>query len=274
MIKAKQLLSCVLGLSMIVGSYNPTIASSVAVPIAGERIASATGRLATPAAATFVATFAPSKDNTLYEDLDGALSNGAGQYFFVGNTNQTANATRRGLIKFDLVGIPPFVSVVSATLYLTMSQTVAGPQPVRLHRALADWGEGDSKAGGMEGAGGSAAVGDATWIHSFYTTTLWATPGGDFVITATATTTVGAVGGYRWTSPSVVSDVESWLNSPATNYGWLLTGNEGSPMTAKRFNTKEHPSPSARPLLVVTYTVPHAAYLPIALGPPPKSLSQ
>ena len=41
-------------------------------------------------------TFTPAKDNTLYENLAGGLSNGAGQWFFAG---RTANSLiRRGLL--------------------------------------------------------------------------------------------------------------------------------------------------------------------------------
>src|SRR5262245_48154830 len=45
-------------------------------------------------------------DNTLYQDPSGNLSNGAGQHFFVGDTGQLTNNIRRGLIKFNLSGIP------------------------------------------------------------------------------------------------------------------------------------------------------------------------
>ena len=47
-----------------------------------------------------VVVLAASKDNTLYEDPNGALSNGQGMRFFAG---KTANGLiRRGLIAFDL----------------------------------------------------------------------------------------------------------------------------------------------------------------------------
>ena len=92
-----------------------------------------------------------------------------------------------------------------------------------------------------------------------------AAPGGDFAVTASATTTVGGVGAYAWSAPGVIADVQSWLSTPASNYGWLLAGNESTLMTAKRFNSKEHVTPSARPALVVAYSVPYAVYLPVTL---------
>lgn len=254
------LISHALGLSLILaGLHAPVAATSRAETTAASDPAAAS-------VTTFTATFGPSKDNTLYEELDGALSNGAGPYFFVGSTNQASNTLRRGLIRFDITGtIPAFAAVVSATLHLTMSQTATGPQPVRLHRATADWGEGASNASGSGGGGAPALPGDATWVHRFYATEFWGAAGGDFVITASATTTVGAVGTYAWGSADVISDVQSWLSAPATNYGWFLLGNESTLMTAKRFNTKEHMTPSTRPALVITYTVPNAVYLPVTL---------
>jgi hypothetical protein len=215
---------------------------------------------------TIVATLSPSKDNTLFEELDGALSNGAGPYFFVGSTAQASNTLRRGLIKFDITStIPSFATVVSATLHLNMSQTAAGPQPVRLHRATADWGEGASNAGGQGGGGAPSLPGDATWVHRFFSTEFWSAAGGDFVITPSVTTTVDAVGAYAWRDGGMLADIGGWLSAPATNFGWVVLGNETSLKTAKRFNSREHPTPSARPALVITYTVPHAAYLPVTL---------
>ena len=62
----------------------------------------------------------------------------------------------------------------------------------------------------------------------------------------------------------MTSDVQMWLDTPSTNDGWLLLGNEATSMTAKRFDTKENIDPNRRPLLVVTYLLlPHKTYLPI-----------
>ncbi len=209
----------------------------------------------------------PSADNTLYEDPNGTLSNGAGEYFFAGRTGPIGNnAIRRGVIRFELAGnIPSAATIVSVTLYLTMSRTTAGDEPVELHRLTASWGEGSSRATGEEGGGAPAAPGDATWIHRFYSSTPWTAPGGDFVVTASATTTVGSSGAYSWNGPGMVSDVQSWLMAPSTNDGWLLSGNETTPTTAKRFNTRENTAPETRPVLVVTYTLPHSVFLPLVL---------
>lgn len=98
-------------------------------------------------------TLEPAKDNTLFEDSAGALSNGAGQFLFSGVTNQPG--IRRAVLQFTVAGgaIPAGATVDSAVLTLHMSRTVAGPTTVGLHRLTTDSGEAGSDAAGAEGDG-------------------------------------------------------------------------------------------------------------------------
>lgn len=208
----------------------------------------------------------PSKDNTLYEDDAGSLSNGAGDYFFVGKTGN--GAIRRGVIAFDIAGhIPAASTIVSVTLKLNLSRASSGAQPITLHRLLTDWGEGTSNAAGQEGSGAASTSGDATWLHTFYDTDYWVMPGGDFSPTASATTMVDGIGPYTWgTTVAMVADAQLWLSSSEANFGWLLLGNEGRSRTSKRFNTRENSDPATRPLLIVEYLPRRRIiYLPIIL---------
>lgn len=200
-----------------------------------------------------------SKDNTLYGYESGLVSNGAGQHFFAGLTGVIDPTTiRRGLIAFDVAGnVPAGATIDSVTLTLSMSRThhASGPQPVNLHRVLADWGEGTSDAANNEGNGTDATTGDATWVYSFFDTVFWSTPGGDFSPTTSAGLTVDQVGFYTWgPTPRMRDDVQSWLDQPATNFGWMLRGNEGVIASAKRFDSRENPISADRPVLVVQYT--------------------
>jgi hypothetical protein len=206
-------------------------------------------------------TLGSSKDNTLYESAGGLLSNGAGQHFFAGRTNQLSGSIRRGLIAFDIAGaIPVGATILSVSLTLNMTQQPApggGPEVITLHKVLADWGEGTSIAAGNEGGGASASAGDATWLHRTFNTSLWGTPGGDFDATASGSQTVSGVGSYTWEStPEMVADAQLWLDSPTSNFGWAVLGNESTTQTAKRFDTKEHINPDARPQLNVSYLPP------------------
>ncbi len=101
-------------------------------------------------------TLDANKDNTLYEDLTGNLSNGMGENFFVGRTNLQTGSIRRGLVSFDVAGsIPANATIQSVTLRLNMSKSNVGDQAITLHRGLASWGEGASIAGGNGGGGGT-----------------------------------------------------------------------------------------------------------------------
>ena len=137
--------------------------------------------LAWPAlAAAEVVTLQATRDNTLFENATGALSNGAGEHLFAGATGD--KGVRRAVLAFDVADFIPAGSTIDSvrlTLNMNRSQR-AGAENFPLYRLLADWGEGTSVAAGQEGGGGPATTGDATWIHTFYASSFWATPGGDF----------------------------------------------------------------------------------------------
>ena len=204
-------------------------------------------------------TLDPAKDNTLYEEPNGLLSNGAGEYFFAGKTGSFNQfRVRRGLIAFDIAGgVPKGASITGATLTLHLSAAApgSGNQPIALHRLTADWGEGESDAGVPGGSGALAMAGDATWLHTFFDTDLWKSPGGDFDSNASATSLTGtALGEFpTWSSTEMIADVQTWLDDPTTNFGWLLFGNESEAQTARRFDTRENVEPSFRPMLEIEF---------------------
>jgi hypothetical protein len=195
-------------------------------------------------------------DNTLIESATGALSNGAGPAVFVGRNSQAADFRRRGLFQFDVAGgLPAGVIVTRAELSLMLTPSNPPPVEIGLHRVQAAWGEGASSASG--GSGAPSTPGDATWLHTFYDTAFWETPGGDFLTGASATIEVGDAGAVLWGStPAAIADVQAWLDFPESNHGWLLLGEEGAPTTAKRFASREAEDPATRPQLLVEYAAP------------------
>jgi hypothetical protein len=194
----------------------------------------------------------PSKDNTLYEydPAEGDHSNGAGFHFFAGENGM--GELRRGVLAFDIAATIPACSTITAvSLTMNMSMTPAGTLIVELHKVLADWGEGTSHAPMGEGDGASATPNDATWRHRFFDSVFWTTQGGDFSATVSASQSVGGVGQYTWSSAQMVADAQSWLDNPASNFGWLVLGDETAIATAKRFDTRESASP---PMLTIQFT--------------------
>jgi hypothetical protein len=155
--------------------------------------------------------------------------------------------------------------VVSATLKLRVTKTRAEKHTLVLHRVLVGWGEGrstPSTSGG--GGGGPAADGDARWLHTFFDTETWSSAGGDFDPEASAETSVAGNASWRWTSEQMAADIQQWLDDPASNYGWILVGNESANQTTKRFATRENSDEGHRPLLTVEYTGGEAPAAPAA----------
>lgn len=200
------------------------------------------------------------KDNTLYFLDPVTGSNGAGTRMFCG-TDLSASP-HRALMAFDIRSqVPAGSTIVSARLELTVAQTLAVALPCDLHRLTSDWGEQGSLASGGQGGGGTALPGDATWDYAFWPTTPWQTVGGggDFVATASASTVVGQVGRFSWSSAQLTADVQSMLDNPSSNFGWVLITDEVNIRTARAFHTREALNAPDRPALLITYLPPTAA---------------
>jgi len=204
-----------------------------------------------------VVTLPPMQDTTLYQENPESRSNGAGVYTFSGRTLN--GDLRRALVAFDVAAAIPAGAVInSASLTLHLSRTSrAGPESVALHRLLRAWGEGASDATAQEGTGAPATPQDATWAFSLVATqTRWTTPGGDYAATASAAVTVGVIGTYTWPStPELVADVQSWVDEPAGNFGWIVLSDESGGPSAKRFDSRENTSAAFRPALTLDYTL-------------------
>ena len=209
-----------------------------------------------PSAAAETVLIEASRDATLIENPDGALANGSGPALFVGRTGQDENGTRRALLYFDVAGAVPRRAIIeSAKLTVFMTPSNPEARTLRLHRVLADWGEGPSSSSG--GGGAESEPGDVTWVHTFYDSDLWVHEGGQFVARVSAELEVSGSDFYTWQSNRhVVQDVGLWKSAPGRNFGWILVGDETELQTAKSFASREHPDLTLRPVLEVSYRLP------------------
>lgn len=195
-------------------------------------------------------------DTTIFQESENA--SGADDGFFAGiNGNTGGFADRRALIQFDTSVIPPGAVIQQATLTLNVTRTVhAGVVTNSLFRLGNSWGEGTSTAPRGGGAGGPPTSGSATWISRFWNTIPWTSSGGDFAATPSASSEVGDVGVYSWTSAALAADVQSWVRTPVDNHGWILIAQGPDGITsAKRFASREFANAAQRPALSVTYDV-------------------
>lgn len=200
-----------------------------------------------------------SKDATLYEESSGFLANGAGEHVFSGLTNQTSTLNgRRGLFEFDIASsVPAGATIASAQLRIVVNKADrSGAETFTLHRVTTEWEEGATDAFGEEGTGEPAAPGSATWIHAVSPDVHWDTPGGDFEAMSSANLTLDDERAYTFGStPGMVADVQSWLDDPSANHGWLLLGPEPEPgpATVKRITSRDSAATSEHPALIVTF---------------------
>lgn len=205
-------------------------------------------------------TFGALKDATIYDDGN---ANGGGNFVFAGANG--LDVRLRSLLAFDLSGISPGSTITGVTLTLHQSLPPGAaadnraPNDVSLHRALADWVEGTSVptgGGGGEGIGFSSPVNGVTFsLRDVVGGMAWTNTGGDFVALASATTSVGDNGPYMWSGSGLVTDVQGWLNSPSTNFGWFLTMDDES-MPAKRFRSRQNADSTHLPALTIDFTPP------------------
>ncbi len=233
-------------------------------------------------------------DNTLYQTFGdivgtcfGDASNGAGRDIFAGLNGE--GEERRAVLRFDLGAIPAGSTITAVTLTLNVNKVAGaaqGPETFGLHRLTASWGEGTSNAndfppGFQGGDGAPASPTDATWCDRFFGTAPWTTEGGDFDPASSGATDVGTSfpAAVTWGSTAgMVADVQGWVDSPASNDGWILV-DDGAPArpagaggvavqgvspTARRFDSSEGPTPELRPQLVVTFTTQGITAVPTA----------
>jgi hypothetical protein len=197
-------------------------------------------------------TIPPSHDNSIFEGTDNR-SCGVGPLF----AGQTGGfGARRALISFDIAGsLPAGSTVTSVDLGVTVEGSGPGASAAdvySLYRLQADWGEENSPCD--TGVGGLAETGDATWSDRHYPTDAWLKPGGDFASSASGSAAMATLGPSSVPSQAgMVADVQSWLDQPSGNYGWIIVGAEAVSRSAREFDSREGAAP---PSLHVVFTPP------------------
>ena len=199
----------------------------------------------------------PVKDNSLIEYQYPQYSGGASQYIFVG-LEHFSLTPMRGLVDFNVAGSIPAGSTINSvsltvTMELTNSTTVVTPT-VGLHDVSQNWGQGTGIPQYFMPPFALTTTNDATWTNTFYPNQLWKTPGGDFSPTVSGTAVFGADGTTSTFSSTsqMVADVQSWLNNPSANYGWLMLGDE-TQNSGKMIGSMHSSNP---PTLTIDYTAP------------------
>lgn len=203
----------------------------------------------------------PSADATLLQ-VNPNNSSGGAEFF---NAGTTQNYMRnRALLQFDVAAaLPPGAQIIGASLRVEVVRSPRDGFEVALfglHPMMRSWGEGSAiptdNGGGL---GAPAMPGDATWLERFASSDPWAAPGGaagiDYAPSVSSSTLVYGTGAYEFEgTQEMVRDVQSWLNNPNANYGWMLiTEAEEMNFTARRFASRE--DFSGGPSLIIEYDI-------------------
>jgi hypothetical protein len=139
--------------------------------------------------------------------------------------SDAAGANAHGLIKFVMPAVPFGTKILQADLELTLDSVLVSrlPRSLSVHRVTRAWAD------------------STTWDS-----TLWSTPGGDYLATPAAVREIAGIN-TRYAFP-MLGLVEDWIKNPALNYGVLL---KPVGMTTARFAASD--GTGSRPFLVASY---------------------
>ena len=187
-------------------------------------------------------------------------NNGGSTTFFTGENGE--GGIMHALIRCDLPdAINERVTVAQVTLTLTTAGVAGGTTPPTaaiefLLPLTQPWGEGDKVGETMMTytVGQACTAGEATWNQSQCSITNWTTAGGTVGALSASTTSPALIGAnvtFTSASGGMVTDVQSWADTPASNYGWLMASSSSALGQAQRFNSSE--AGAGQPSLAVTY---------------------
>jgi hypothetical protein len=202
-------------------------------------------------------TLTPSADTAMMEDSPDNNFGLSTDLPVGGLRRTTASGTAlrcRALLRFPLDQIQAGAQVTAVTVTISVTREPSGQvaSQFELLRMVRDWTEG-TEVGQL---GAPASPGEATWLTSGFAD--WGKPGGgsgpDFAGSPSSSVTISALGKATFASTArLVSDVQTWVADPSSNFGWmLLSENESTPETARRIASRESAAAN-RPSLKIDF---------------------
>lgn len=210
--------------------------------------------LSTLSAATV--TLNPVADTSIMQNNP---NNSLGEQLSIPSGTTAGGAPTRVLLRFDpSATIPANAVITSVSLKMVVNKEnfVAPDAQFDLHRMLVSWAEGT----GLGQTGEPASAGETSWNKRVVPGVNWGAAGGlsgvDFAASISGSKVITSPGAQIFaTSAGLVSDVQSWVSSPASNFGWMLIcAAESRSSTARRFASRE--DSASTPVLTVTFDAP------------------
>jgi hypothetical protein len=207
------------------GSIETAVAPSAAAQASWQ------GILATATFQEGVSGYTGTSDTYLNSSSSGTNYGASGTLQII--TPLLLGSTQQSLISFNLSSIPAGSIVTGASVTFTASTAITLLPSVNIYKMLSPWTETSTWNSLSNGVSpnniDASSTADASW-------------GALIGLNGTATLSGAAL----------ASTVQSWINNPASNRGWLLTAG----VTAVQFYSSEAATTIFRPQLSITYTAP------------------
>jgi hypothetical protein len=171
-------------------------------------------------------------------------------YLTTNQSNGSHMGEVRVLVMFDLSSIHPSAIINSAEFKLTKTGGVDILIAQHIHKLSEPWTEGFGDCGGL--------LGVANWDYRMPGVT-WGSgppiPGGVYDSSPFISVDITVEGEYIWTGGALRTLVDEWHKSVTPNYG-LIVGSPDLGTDDRFFASRENPTASDRPKLVINYTIP------------------
>jgi hypothetical protein len=186
------------------------------------------------------ATVFPSQDTWVRRNGGAAVDFGRSCELRVNNIVAAPATANMALLRFAIPTVVTCATIVSANLLLTTAQNPAGGNTLVVfpHRINQPWVPGPTGFLGCATCNVTTGAAQAFAVPPFTTFN----PG--VPVNQPCTT-------YNWNITPLVAGGAGWCAAPATNYGVLMGGRNGTAVVS--FHSNEAPAAGSRPRLVITY---------------------
>ena len=187
-------------------------------------------------------------DNVLFSGSNALKNYGISTNMTIGHYTDFGEWIGRGVVRFDISGLPGGVTLTSATLSLYADSLYGASINVGAYKILKEWGEGVHNYA-------AATSGESCWSYAEYDTVAWTGCANDDTdAESTAQDSVAISASAQFYDWDILAAVNEWYGG-ASNYGVVILSTD-APSTYVVLDTLDNATTANRPKLTIVYTVP------------------